>query len=193
MAENFPGPYQLDIHYTCSGRQHVAKYNCNTDGTPTAGDDLSTVYLVQRDAGLVSVVDALTAWVTLIKNQFHTSVTFDYAEFWSVAPLSSERTFIGSQTLGINGTSSTAVELAHQSTYTFRTVEGGILKIVMLEDSSTNQLRVPYASLGTNQKAIMDFVDSDDSWILARDTSYAIAKLNCTSGQNEAIFKSRYR
>lgn len=193
MAVNYPGPYQLDIHYTVSGETHVAKYNVNLETAPSPGDSMSLINLVQRDGGLTPILSAITDWVNVIKAQFHTSVTFDLAELWSVAPLSTDRTYINSQTIGIAGTSSNPVNLAHQVTMTFRTVEGGVMKIILLETSGVTLVREPYAGAHPGYQAIMDYVEGDDGWFLGRDTSYPIAKLNVIGGQNERVFKKRYR
>jgi hypothetical protein len=40
---------------------------------------------------------------------------------------------------------------------------------------------------------LLALVEGTDNWMLARDTSYPIAGMNYLHGQNERIFRKRYR
>jgi hypothetical protein len=44
-----------------------------------------------------------------------------------------------------------------------------------------------------NVNNIAAFAVSSDSWILARDTSYLVAAMRWHPGQNERLFKARFR
>lgn len=193
MASNFPGPFEVEMRYTCSGRQHTARYNCDTQSAPTPGDAPSTILLDKRDAGTVALDTAVAAWVVLYKALFHTSVTIDDYTFWSYAPASFDRTFITTENLAVAGTNAGAVNLSFQQILTFRTLEGGLMKLNLMETSGTSIARLTYAASGAQVKALFDFVIGTSNWMLARDTSYPIATIFSMGGENEALFKARNR
>ncbi len=193
MVDNFPGPYEIEMFYTVGGLQHTQRLNCFVDGSPPPGTPIVNISLNQRDFTLINVDTAVLAWVALIENLFNDTVTFDNYNVWQYTPLTYIKTFIAANTIGLPGTHVNPSNLAHQMTMTHRTIEGGILRIVLLESISQENTRVPYASAPADVQAVMDYVTRPNSWILARDTSYAIANLNYSTGENEAIFKERYR
>lgn len=193
MASNFPGPFEVELRYTCSGEQHTQRLNCDTQSAPTPGDAPSTILLDKRDAGTIALDTALTNWITLVKPFYHTGVTFDDYTFWQYAPGTFDRTFITTASLGIAGTNALAVNLSFQNIMTMRTLEGGLMKLSFMETSATDIQRLSYAASGAVVKAIFDFVIGSTNWILARDTSFPIATIASMGGGNEALFKKRNR
>lgn len=193
MANNFPGPYQLDIHYTVAGLEHVQKLNFKANGTPSPGTPFDDIEFLGKDFTIFTSSAALNGWVALLQPLFSAGTTLDYAEIWSVAPLSNDRTFIASKVIGSVGTSGGDYTPCHQLTLTNRTVEGGILRIVLMESTNTSQVRTPYAGVGAVVQAIFDYVNDASTWVLGRDTSYPISPLNQVGGQNEALFRRRNR
>lgn len=193
MAKNYPGPYEIELHYDVDGEEHVARYNCDVVTAPTPGQDPATINLATRDGAGIFLSVAVNEWVNLLKARFDTGTNFAFYNFYSIAPLSTVRTFITTGTLNVAGTSVSSPRLAGQMTYTFRTAEGNTMKIVTLESVDISDIRVPYAGTGAGNQAIMDYVIASDTWFLARDTSCPIAAMNVVGGQNEAVFRSRYR
>lgn len=193
MANNIPGPYQIEISYTVDTVVHKQRLNVEVSGTPAVGADPSTVDLEMRNTNTLLMDAAVDAWCTLLADRFAPTASFDSYILWKIDQDTEERSYVTSDVIAIVGVSGSATNLAHQNTLTFRTFEGGVMRIVLLEPVGTSLVRVPYSSVGAGVKAIMDFVFSDVNWILARDTSYPIAPLNSVSGQNEAVFRKRYR
>jgi len=193
MASNFPGPYELEIKYTVSSVEHVHRVSCDTVGTPTVGDLPTAITLQTKDTVGILLNTAVTAYVALLKVRYHTSVTFTSFDFWKYTPLTYIRQWISTGVLSVAGTSTGSTSLAQQSTFTYRTLEGNIMRTVLLESIDDTKDRVPYASAPASVKAIMDYIVASDTWVLARDTSYPISPLNAVGGQNEAVFKARYR
>ena len=190
---NFPGPYEIELKYTCSGEQHVQRLNCDVVGSPTPGTDPTTIDMNLRSGSTIKVDAGVNAWTLLIDALFHTSVTFDDYTLWSYAPLTFDRTFIATATIGTNGVNAGAVNLSFQQILTFRTLEGGVMKLNFMESSATSIARLTYAASGPAVVAIFDFVNGTTNWILARDTSYPIAAIHSMGGENEALFKKRNR
>lgn len=190
---NFPGPFEVVIKYSVDGLEHEQNLNCSAVTPVGVGDSPSDIDLVQRNAGTVQLDTAVDAWCDLLKVGSSSTMTFNTFDFYSVADLSFERTFITSGDIDIDGTNVGAYNPAHQKTLTFRTLEGGNMRIVVMETADTSKTRVPYNQTGAGNQAIMDFVVSPTNWILARDTSYPISTLNAIGGENEALFRRRFR
>lgn len=190
---NFPGPFEVVIKYSVDGVNHLQNLNCNAVTPIGVGDLPADIDLQTRVGGTVALDAAVTAWVNLLKVGSSSTLTFDSFDFYSVAALSSVRTFITSGTIGVSGTNVGSYNPAHQKTLTFRTLEGGTMRIVQMETADTSKARVGYAATGAGNQAIMDFVVGTTNWILARDTSYPISALNAIGGENERIFRTRFR
>lgn len=194
MALNFPGPESIEIVYTVANVQHKQELNCNLVDGYTIGGDPANMTLVTRDAQGVSVSQAVADYVDIAKGFFGTNMTFDFYNVWRYTPLSTERTFVTSGAIGVAGVSSNPTVLAQQNTLTFRTAEGGTMRMVYLEPANDVLVSSPLSAPSVNAAGfVRDYVLATDSWILARDTSYPIAPLNFIGGQNEAVFKRRYR
>lgn len=196
MVTNFPGPYQADIFYTTlvSGvpLEHVAKLNVDCVGPLFPGQDFSTIEFVTKGAGPVNGLAAILDWADLMKAFFHTANTIDRVELWSVAPESYDRTFISAADIGVDGTNVGATIPASQVIFTFRTSEGGIMRLNLMEASELPGRPQTLPNGFPTIDNVANFVVSDNNWILGRDTSYPVATIRYLPGQNEKLFKFRF-
>lgn len=201
MALNYPGPYELRLYYSAAVGtqvlQHVARYNIRINGITSPGDEFGDLQVIRRSGPDLTASGTLAAvttdWVTLIKPKFPTTVNFDFAELWLYAPDSFEADFVSTFPLDVPGTAGGSLQPAGQEIWTFRTIEGGLMKLSFME---TNVVPGASRSAGTavgGDAAIRDFVIGANNWILARDTSYPFSAIKIHPGQNEAVFKKRYR
>ncbi len=190
---NFPGPYVITFEGTVSGQSHNYAINLKIDGDPSPGTSETAISTIRRDLSLVNVNTALQALIDLYKVRFSTDYSFGGAQLWKVASQSFEKQFISTLSANALGTNAGTVELAHYSMYTFRTQEGGILKLTHLEDVENAKNQRTYAELGGGEQALVDFIISDQNWVLAYDTSYPIGFIRGSYGENEALFRKRYR
>lgn len=208
MTTNFPGPYEVRLFYSVNVTgaggvlQHEQRLNVQCASDPSVGTAFSAITLVNgygHNLDLQAVVDA---WVAICKPLHNSgSATFDYAELWKYTPGTFLSSFVSSYTVGVGGTSGSSVVPASQSIYTFRSTEGGILKISLLDTvEAVNALPKTYAGLSALEKAVADFVLDDvpvgytyGNFFLARDTSYPFGFNRLFNGQNEKVFKKRYR
>lgn len=193
MPTNFPGPYEIEINYESGGLTHKHRISCDVQTAPTVGDDPTVITLETKDSAGITLSAAVAAWINLIKPRYKTTATFLSYDFWKYTVGTFSRTWISTGILGIAGTSTGDTVLAQQSTFTFRTLEGNIMRHVLLESIDNTNSVVPYASAPATVQALMDYTVASNTWMLARDTSYPIAQLNAVGGQNETIFKKRYR
>jgi len=199
MVQNFPGPYEIRLSYTTNFATtplvHSARYNLDLTAAPTPGDDFTNINAKTR--GGVATPDlaaAMEAWLALLAERHNVNTGFGAVELWAYAPLSFDATFISAYSPTIvAGSSATPLKETEMETYTFRTTEGGIMRLVGIETIIGTQNRIAYPTTTGSVDDIFDFVKGLTNWILARDTSYPFAALNFLGGQNEKTFRQRFR
>jgi hypothetical protein len=193
MAVNYPGPYEIELKYVYLTFEHVLRINCDVQSAPSVGDDPSTITLETRDTAGIALDDAVDEITDLLIPLFEDATTFTSFNFWKYTASSFVKTFITSGDISKDGTFVGTNTLAGQKIYTCRTQEGGIFKMVLMEPAIGDSLITAYGSLGGSNQAVMDYICASDTWMLARDTSYPIVPLNACNGQNEKVFRQRYR
>lgn len=193
MAENFPGPYELRIVYTNPPLPHVQRLNVALTTDPSPGTPFNLIEAVPRIGSSVALDTKVDEWVDILRDQLHTSNTVNYVELWKYEPLTYNAQFISSYNVNLAGLAAPSPVPAGQMIFTFRTVEGGILKINLMEGLRAPGLEVLYPSLATTEQALVDYVLSPGNIFLARDTSQPFAFHKLLPGTNEALFKRRYR
>lgn len=194
MAINFPGPYGVEIGYTVNGLQHKMNLNCDVTNSPNNGDAFSTINVAQNNGVDTQLDGAVDLLLGLIDGFFHTSDTFDYADLYIYTASSFERTLVSSYTPSITaGASANSTEEASQAIYTFRTLEGGIARLVLMEPNFRDNSQLSYNALGASHQALADYVTGTTGWIIGRDTSRIWSFIRRSSGGNEKTFRQRYR
>ena len=190
---NYPGPHALEFTYSVGGRVHRMSLNCDAQGSIPTGTALNTIELRTRDNIDVLASVAATAWAELFTDILNTAAVVNDVVMWEYTEGTNQRRFINSLGLDVNGSSASPTVVASQGIMTFRTEEGGVMKLSIMDTvvpAGPSQLR---SSMGPTIGAIYDFVESDDNWILARDTSMPVVGIAWHPGINEALFKKVYR
>lgn len=193
MPTNYPGPYGVSLKYTTGSLTHEMFFSVKTDTPPSPGDDPTTIQLLRRDGTTIDLDQYVSLFANLVADRLDPTDSIDAYDFWEIEPQSTVRNYITSGTLNIPGTSSLSRRDASQETYTFRTTAGGILKIVILETTTQNNAVIPYAQVGGSSQALMDFVVAANTAFVARDDGWPFSPLNLASGENEAVWRKRYR
>jgi len=193
MTLNFPGPYQVDLHYAVDSLEHVMKLNCILLETPDPGITFDEVHVVTKVSGNTLLDEAVDDFVTLLQPHFCADTEVVNAELFSCNPANFDRIWLGSYAIGLDGTHTGVYSPAGEKVHTYRTQEGGIMKLTMEETSIDFFAKASLGGASSYEAATRDFIISDANWIIARDTSFPIAPLNLLYGQNEAIFRRRYR
>lgn len=203
MTANFPGPLEARIFYTVSNTiggpiQHVMKLNFTLPAghTITPGQSFGTISVQIRSGVPVTLQAAIDGFITVVRPLYDLDdSTFDYAECWEYTPGTFDARFISTYNIGLAGSNTSPGEsvAASQNIMVFRTQEGGIMKLSLMEGKSGVALPRSYAQLASDSKAVVDYVLSTNIWMLARDTSYPLSFKAQYLGQNEALFKRRYR
>jgi hypothetical protein len=193
MTLNYPGPYEVRMRTRVNGIEHVSKYNCFVTGSPPVGEPAGNINITQRNGVAITFAAAATNWYNLLKGLFNTTSEFFDFELWKYAANSFSATFVTATGAAGNGASATPATLAGQHILTFRTAEGGIMRLSLMEAIVAGYAveSPPYSTAAIQN--IHLFVVGTTNWIIARDTSYPIVGLRWLQGQNEATFKDRYR
>lgn len=197
MAVNFPGPYEIEYSILVGTLTHVIRVNCIATPAPTVGDAFSAINVMTRTgtpAVLQTAVDGL--W-DVIRQAYNNAVSCTAVTLWRY-PVSGSlaKTYVSAGSVtNPAGSSGSATTQAHQFTPSFRTANGGILKMVLLETvftSNVKQVLVPNVA-GSPDQRLAAYILSGSNWALGRDDSWPIAALYGSFGQNEATWRARYR
>lgn len=182
LAEGF-----VRITYTGTNAPHHAIIPVNYAGTPVAGTmpDVTT-----KGGGTATVVDAIADFMAVYKAFFNGVTQFGLAEAYTVDPDTEERTFIWGWNIGDTGSSGVGRVPLSMGTLTFKTIAGGVLKLVFMEGvSNVNQKLFPPFELASAMDNMAEFITSDDSFIIGRDNAYAFAPISFTTKTSDALRK----
>jgi len=194
MALNFPGPYELRYFYTVDSRVHQLRHSLQLNDTPSVGDAFSTIIPIERDG------DAVTSLNTHVDNFVAVFLPFlssadgavNRVELWKYTPSSFDAMYVSVYDISLAGTNVAATIPASQVIWTFRTQEGGILKITILDTTVGAGISL-VPPLPTVAQNIADYINNNNSIVLGRDTSYPFSVVGYYRGQNERLFKRLYR
>ncbi len=203
MALNYPGPYEVRIFYTVTvgsvALEHTQRLNCNVSPHADPGEEFNDITVVTRGplgggAGFSTLKSAVDDYVALMRGIYNTTTAnIDRAELWRYTPGTFEAAFVSAYNIDLPGTIASATVQAGEAILTFRTIEGGIMKLAYEESYLPPGGAQSLGVVTGPAAAIRDYVLGSSNWILARDTSYPFAGYRYNPGQNEAIFKKRFR
>jgi len=195
VALNFPGPYGVQIKYLTDGIEHVQNINCDVTNAPEPGETFDNITVRTKDGGSKDLDVAVDEWVALLAPFISDDTEFTVADLFEYTEESFERRWIASYELGVDGTSASAHTPAGEYVFTFRTYEGGVMQIRLEEGpiGTAGRFSMGAYGVGTPLGDLKLYLVGDNGWIIARDTSYPVQGLYMLLGQNEAIFKVRYR
>jgi hypothetical protein len=161
---------------------------------PPVGSDTTTLQAQTRDNNAVNLAAYLSAYSLFVRPLFSTSVQFSSWELWRYDNEPSLRsTYIGVVGSPFTGSSSNSPVPAAQATFTFRTLGGGIARLQFMEHvipaSSSDFL--PSSNPAVN--ALVNFAAANDTAIVGRDDWPLYVPYKESYGQNEALFRRRFR
>lgn len=201
MARNFPGPYSVDYTYTVSIASQVLEHhfevNCAVIGSPAVGAVPGSIAVQTKSGASLALLTAVNDIWNIYRTGLNTVVSICTGwTLWRYEPDSLARDFITASTVtNPQGTQAGQAIPAGQQKLTFRTAEGGILQINQLEGAAGGTSIGPLvpAGTGTWDKVIASYLLSSSGWVIARDDSFPVAANKIALGQNEAVFRKRYR
>ena len=200
MAINFPGPYQLRLYYDCvpsamPSLVHVMQMNVALTEDPDPGTPFTEIDCLRFGdlfIGLHNVVDNFVAVLRPLCSLADTAL--NYVELWAYAPGTNDASYISTYDVSLAGTGVFDGIPAEMETYSFRTREGGIMKLVLLEQNHPDRFPENYTDLSASEAAMVDWViGATSTHFLGRDTSYPFVFHKLSAGENEHTFERRFR
>lgn len=204
MTINYPGPFELRIRYSddqLSGPvlEHIQRLNVSLVGTPAQADDFGNYEFNDINGATGVSLDTLVEDYLAVFNALYSGNNdVGLIDLWKYpTPQSFDAVFWSTYTPTANvGTAGGVDVAASQDIYTFRTQEGGVMKLSLMEDNNTPGNPIVAGSLGAAEAALVDFILNGDGAsysapFLGRDTSYPFAFIKQFPGQNEATWKKR--
>lgn len=200
MAINFPGPYQLRVYYDCvpaaePSLTHVMQFNLDCDSTPDPGDPFSDIDVLRRSGDPSALSDVVGALMTVLRPICSLADTaFNYAELWAYEAGTENASYVSSLDISLAGSDDVDGVPAELEVYSFRTIEGGIMKIYLLEQLHPGRVPENYTDLSDEEKDFVDWVVAPTSaFFLGRDTSYPFVFHKLSASESEHTFERRYR
>lgn len=195
---NFDGQYEVTIVYDTvpSGfplLEHTLTFDVLPNGDPEAGQPFNDIRIFDRTNTLIFLDAAIDAFVAGMIGIYPATTTIIRAELNFIPEGTFAKTFISSYGIDEVGTAAGDEQVASQATYTFRSIGGGSGRLQFMESSITGNSKTSYPYANAAQNAIADLVTAADSFIIARDNTYMFANIHLSVGQNERLFRKRFR
>jgi hypothetical protein len=199
MTMNFPGPYEVRFKYDVNigGKvlTHQARFSLVIPVAPDPGDPFSGIDVELSGGGSDNLADIVVdTWNVLKPFMDDTGAECTVVELWKYTAGTFNADYITTYALNSHGSDEGASVAASEHIWTFRTTGGGIFKVTLLETNYGWGVSTPYGSASADNQAVMDyFSHATLAPYVARDNTYPFVPLYVHPGQNEAVFKKRYR
>lgn len=138
--------------------------------------------------------DAVAEYVTPLADLFAiTGTEFVRADLFSQADADSPPIYEATTDLsGFAGTSNGAIAVAQQDVYTFKSQNGGGIRVTLLEDTQGVNNHRAYGALGVVPKAFVDYLLGATSCYYARDNGFPQVFLFQTTKENDKLRRIRF-
>lgn len=193
MVQYFPGPYEVEIFYVEGAITHKQRLNCRVTAEGAVGDPFSAFSAERRNGAQASLQVLVDEYINVMKAIFAPTSNITIANLYRYVPNTFDKAFLATYDINTVGTSAGTANLNQQLTLTFTTQFGNNVRLAYLDGVFPLNTRIPIRDAVASIQAIANYAVSTTSWIVARDGSYPIGKLNSSQGQNEALFKARNR
>lgn len=193
LSTNIADGYQLRSVITVDGEPHRHAILVNVDTPPLIGTDFQFITLTARNDSNFSLQVFSDLYFGSIQPFYKAGDTIGAIELWFAPDNTQDFTFVSAYGTSFVGTSPSTTRLAGQLVFTSRSTNGGLQKSVFLETVDKNDNVVDYAGANADQKAYWDVVTGLNSPVLARDGGFVFSPLSLGRGQNERVYRTRYR
>lgn len=194
----FDGIYELRFTYVVPitgqptlSHRHTVDVKLAED--PVVGEDFTTIVALSRLGVEVDLDGAVLNYLNFIKAFYATNVDFPIVELWRYPTEGTNATYVSSLELGESGTGASPTSAAWQTTITLRSQGGSIMRVQLMETTTTNNNveSFPTSNVGVNNFA--GYLTGGTSPFVARDDTFPLVPLKWSSGQNEKLFRKRFR
>ena len=197
MAFSKVGQYSLEYRlegFTSPTRSHALRACISPLRTPAIGALPPAIDIQKLGGGTADLATVANQLWGFLRLMYASSISAVSYTLWRFATENS-RDFVSAGTLTTPAGASGSVQVAQQTTLTFRHALGGIGKLVFLESNQSGDTRTALIpnTLGTPTQRIAAYAMSADSPLIALDNSFPVTPLRDSRGQNEAVWRLIYR
>lgn len=191
MAHSTLYPAFVKLFYVFSGITHIMNIPCLPSPSPIIiGEEPSVLPKVGAAKTFTMAINEL---VTYFKPLFHSGTEFSNAEFWYYPTEESDPVWVYTANVAQSGTNPNANVVMSQYVMTFRTGEGGIYKMYLMEPSTTVAMNVrdAYPFNQVSVQALAGWIIGNGGWIVGRDGGYPATGIMLSTKVNDALRKKR--
>lgn len=195
---NYDGLMEVRMFYTSqpAGFQEITHrhtFDVNVESIPEPGVPFDEIIVTRASGATTDLETVINEYVALLLPLFANTQTITLAELWYIPEGTTNAQFISAMPIAEVGTSGNDENPAYQGTLTFRSVGGGVMRLQYMELPLASNLREPYPTGNAVLNNIFAYVIGLQSPFLARDNTRPFAAMNYSGGQNEALWRKRYR
>ena len=189
--------YQVRLTQLVDGIEHVYKFWALPQTfTAPAGNPANTYNILLRDATAGAFDAIVEAFLDNIVSRFTDESSFVTAELWKTEADSQDFQFLTAFQPTTQPIIAESYGPATQTVYTARTLGGNIFRVNVLEGRSAAFGRANWVAnpAGTSEEVLADYLCEDNaSPFVDRQGTFPFAPLRRNYGQNEVIFRKRFR
>jgi len=153
-------------------------------GTPSAGTSPNLRTHVDGSVGFATYIGGL---VDLIKPLFGSTETFDDAEVWYQPTPDSDPIWIFTTSLGVAGTNTAEAVVASESVMTFRTSNGGLFRLYLMETCRPVNASLSPSQMSSAETALANALTGTASSIYGRDDGKPVVVLSLKTKFNDVL------
>lgn len=198
MAANLPGPYEIEFTITGNvnpARDHLFRGSCAVVGSPAAGSLPTAVTMQKQGGGTATLAVCANQIWEFIRLFYGNTISCSGYQLWKYVTGTLAKDFVSAGAVTNPAATGAGGTAAQQITQTYRSANGGIMKLVLLETNQTGNTRVTLIpnGAGTPSQRLAAYVMSADNIFLARDDAYIVAALRDSRGENESLWREIFR
>jgi len=194
---NFDGIYELRGYYSTvpagfTSMEHRFTLDVNITRVVDPGESFADINATTRIGGSVALTDWSDDLTAAWQSCYPATASLGRFELWRFEEGSLNGLYISTYEVGENGENVAGSYAASQATWTFRSIGGGVARLQFMESSFGGDAKSspPY---GLIDGAVASLLIADGSPVLARDNTPIFANIHFSQGQNEKLWRKRFR
>lgn len=192
MTDNLPGPWFARIKYISASVPHDMQFSIDDFTAPDIVFPFGRVRL--RDSTVFNADTAMNDLVDLLVPSWSDGTSFANWQIFS-QPTADDLPIAvtGNQFTAKNGTGTpgSSLEEATQQTNIWRTLAGGLFKMVFIDQIMPTQAKISVLPASGILKDLSDYLTASTGWIVGRDNSFPNVFLAATHNLNQKQRKIR--
>lgn len=198
MPINYDGVYELRYNYFTSpsglpvlGHRHTIDVRLALE--PEVGQSFNDISTQAHNGTTPTLQTVTVAWGDLIRALYPATADFGTVELWKYPSEGYDAQFVSVYTLGAPGTGVGTMQPAQQFTMTLRSANGGIMRVQLMESVAGGEAVVSYPFPAGQGQNIANYLTGLTHPFVARDDSRPVGAIKYGTGQNEKLWRKRYR